>query len=63
MALRASTEILVAGGREQAGVDPGPQDHQHHAVPLGSQELERIPDVLRRFRTAAAWRTTTAQDS
>jgi hypothetical protein len=43
-------------------VDPGPQDHQHIAVPLRSQELERAPDVLRRFRPAAAWRTTTAQD-
>ena len=48
---------------ELASVDPGPKDHQHDAIPPGSQELERIPDVLRRFRSAAAWRTTAAQDS
>ena len=39
MALRASTEALAAGGREQAGLDPGPQDHQRNAVPLRPQEL------------------------
>ena len=62
MALRASTEILVAEGREQAGVDPGPKDRQHNAVPLRSQELERTSDVPRQFRPAAAWRTTAPQD-
>ena len=27
------------GGREPAGLDPGPQDHQRNAIPLRSQEL------------------------
>ena len=48
-------------GRPVVGL--GPQDRQHHEVLPGSQELERAPDVLRRFRPAAAWRTTTAQNS
>jgi len=48
-------QVCLSGAHEQAGVDPGPQDHQHNAFPLGSQELERIPDVLRRFRPTAAW--------
>lgn len=47
---------------ERASVDPGPKDRQHHAVPPGFQELEHIPDVLRRFRPATAWGTTAAQD-
>ena len=49
-------------GHEEAGLDPGPQDRQRNAVPIRSQELERTSDVLCRFRPAAAWRTTTAQD-
>jgi hypothetical protein len=40
-------EYLREGGAE-AGVDPGPQDRQHGAVPLGPQELEPGPLVLRR---------------
>jgi hypothetical protein len=49
---------------EQASLDPGPQDRQHNAVPLRSQELERTSDVFRRFRPAlaAAWSSTAAQD-
>ena len=47
---------------EQPGVDPTPKYRQHHAVRPESKELERIPDVLRRFRPTAAWRTNT-QDS
>ena len=43
-------------------MDPGPKNRQHDAVPLRSQDLERAPDVLRRFRTAAAWSTTAAQN-
>ena len=43
-------------------MDPGPQDHQHNAVPLRSQELERTPNVFRRFRPTDAWCATAAQD-
>ena len=40
---------------EEAGVDPGRKDRQRDAVPLRSQELERLPDVLRRFRSPTNW--------
>jgi hypothetical protein len=54
-------EYLLEGGAE-ASVDPGPQDRQHGAVPLGSQELERRPDVFRGFQAPTDWSATIAQD-
>ena len=44
-------------------MDPGPSDREHGAIPLGSQELERRPLVLRGLRTAADGCATAAEDA
>ncbi len=49
----ALVQVYLPGGHEEAGLDPGSQDRQHSAVPPGSQELVRRPDVLRGLRPAA----------
>ena len=59
------SELVQVYSRErhgEAGLDSGPQNRQHGAVPLGSQELERRPDVLRGLRPPADWGATATQD-